>query len=227
MKVSMPTGPTVSPLPFPPPAPPKRADARRNYELLLAAAEVEFATRGVDVPLDDIAVRAGVGNATLYRHFPTRRALIEAVHRERIEAIGVRADDALAGEAPADVALATWLSELVAEGSTAHGLTAALTAALYEDDADVSWCRRLVEDAATRLLVRAQRAGTVRSDVRTTDVLRLVNALAVVTERCPADDRQADILLTVVMDGLRPARVGRAGVGALGGAAAEEPPPGP
>jgi AcrR family transcriptional regulator len=196
----MPTGPPAVPRP---PAPPKRADARRNYELLLAAARAEFAARGVDVPLDDIAVRAGVGNATLYRNFPTRRALIEAVHREHIEAIGERADDALAGDAPPDVALAGWLRELIAQGSSAHGLTAALTAALYEDNVDVSWCRRLVEDAATRLLVRAQRAGTVRSDVGTADVLRLVNALAVVTERCPAEDRQADILLTVVMDGLR------------------------
>jgi AcrR family transcriptional regulator len=209
VKVFMPTGPPAAPhsseppFPPPPPAPPRRADARRNYELLLAAARAEFAARGVNVPLDDIAVRAGVGNATLYRNFPTRRALIEAVHRERIEAIGARADEAIAGDAPPDVALAGWLRGLVAEGSSAHGLTAALTAALYEDDADVSWCRRLVEDAATRLLVRAQRAGTVRSDVGVAEVLRLVNALASVAERCPADDRRVDLLLSVVMDGLR------------------------
>jgi AcrR family transcriptional regulator len=90
---------------------PMRADARRNYERLLKAAVDAFAEHGEGASLDDIAKRAGVGSGTLYRHFPTRHALLEAAYLDRIEAIAARAD-ALAAELPPGEALVEWLYEL-------------------------------------------------------------------------------------------------------------------
>src|SRR5216683_1164509 len=95
-----------------------RADARRNYERLLSAAAAAFATRGADdVSLEEIARRAGVGIGTLYRHFPTRQALLEAVYRDQVEALRARADELAEAESPGD-ALAEWLRAMVKFSST-------------------------------------------------------------------------------------------------------------
>ncbi|MEE1792903.1 helix-turn-helix domain containing protein [Streptomyces sp. BE308] len=187
----------------PPPQPALRADARRNYERLISAAREVFAARGADVPMDDIARHAGVGNATLYRRFPTREALLQAVHRDRIEALYSRSQELLAARSP-DEGLATWLRELAGEGSTSRGLATALMTALRDEGSDVSWCRETMYAAAAALLDRAQQAGTVRTDVTVGQVLKLVNAIAFVTECEPDGEQQADHLLAVVMDGLRP-----------------------
>ena len=184
-----------------PPRRPLRADARRNVELLLAAAREVFREQGVDAPLDEVARRAGVGNATLYRRFPTRQALLEAVHQDLIEALHVRARALLEDPSPAE-APEVWLRELAGHGSSSRGLTATLTAALHGQNAE-SVCRELVVDAAGALLERAQRAGAVRSDVTVVQVLRLVNAVAFATEHEPDGPRQAEHLLGIVMDGLR------------------------
>ncbi|MFI8813173.1 TetR/AcrR family transcriptional regulator [Streptomyces sp. NPDC055082] len=187
----------------PPPQPALRADARRNYERLISAAREVFAARGADVPMDDIARHAGVGNATLYRRFPTREALLQAVHRDQIEALYSRSQELLAARSP-DEGLATWLRELAGEGSTSRSLATALMTALRDEGSDVSWCRETMYAAAAALLDRAQQAGTVRTDVTVGQVLKLVNAIAFVTECEPDGEQQADHLLAVVMDGLRP-----------------------
>lgn len=186
----------------PPPGPALRADARRNAERLVSAAREVFAERGVDVPMDDIARAAGVGNATLYRRFPTRRALLQAVHRDEIDALHARSQELLAAPSP-DEGLATWLRELAMQGSTSRSLATALMNALKDEGADVSWCRETMHAAAAALLDRAQRAGSVRGDITAGQVLKLVNAVAFATEGGPDAQRQADRLLTVVMDGLR------------------------
>src|SRR5260370_41542128 len=91
-----------------------RADARRNYERLLAAALAAFAERGADdVSLEEIARRAGVGIGTLYRHFPTRPALLEAVYRDQVEALGTLAGQLLTAESPG-AAIREWVPALVA-----------------------------------------------------------------------------------------------------------------
>jgi len=186
----------------PPPQPALRADARRNYERLVSAAREVFAARGVDVPMDDIARHAGVGNATLYRRFPTREALLQAVHRDQIEALYSRSQELLAARSP-DEGLSTWLRELATQGSTSRSLATALMTALRDEGSDVSWCRETMYAAAASLLDRAQQTGTVRTDVTVGQVLKLVNAVAFVTECEPDGERQADQLLAVVMDGLR------------------------
>ncbi|MEU8030807.1 helix-turn-helix domain-containing protein [Streptomyces sp. NPDC049099] len=186
----------------PPPQPALRADARRNYERLVSAAREVFAARGVDVPMDDIARHAGVGNATLYRRFPTREALLQAVHRDQIEALYARSQELLAARSP-DEGLATWLRELVMQGSTSRSLATALVIALRDEGSDVSWCRETMYAAAAALLDRAQQADTIRTDVTVGQVLKLVNAVAFVTEGESDSEQQADQLLAVVMDGLR------------------------
>src|ERR1700733_9539721 len=103
----------------------QRADARRNYARILAVAEEEVAAHGADASLEQIARTAGVGSATVRRHFPTRRALLEAVSRSRIEVLGVRARE-LTGSADSRDALLAWLSDVVAYSASARGLAAAL-----------------------------------------------------------------------------------------------------
>lgn len=110
---------------------PMRADARRNYERLLKVAAEAFAEHGEGASLDDIAKRAGVGSGTLYRHFPTRQALLEAAYVDRIEALGARADE-IAKELPPGEALAEWLYELCVGTIQVRGMKALLGSAVTD-----------------------------------------------------------------------------------------------
>src|SRR5580693_10568251 len=111
----------------------KRADARRNYELLIAAATQAFAEHGADdVSLDEIARRAGVGIGTLYRHFPNRQALLEAVYKDQVDGLEVLAGKLLAAESPGE-ALRDWVSAFVAFGRAKRSLSTALVATIGRD----------------------------------------------------------------------------------------------
>src|SRR5215470_7350041 len=188
--------------------PPKRADARRNYDRLVAAAAAAFAQHGADnVSLEEIARRAGVGIGTLYRHFPARQALLEAVYKEQVEALRARADELLASGSPGE-AFAAWLRALVAFSSTKRSLTSAMVATLGKDSEVMSTCSKLIKESANALLARAQQAGAVRADVNPTDLIRLVHGVSMVTEYAPGDPGQADRMLTLILDGLRPQPAG-------------------
>ena len=116
---------------------PLRADALRNYERLIAAARAAFTELGANAPLDDIAQRAGVGNATLYRHFPTRQALLEAVYRDHIEALCHLGEGLLSTPSPGE-GLVVWGSRaVVAQGSTDRGVAASLMTAMDVTETDV------------------------------------------------------------------------------------------
>src|SRR5262250_3013922 len=142
-----------------------RSDARRNYERLLAAAWAAFAERGSDdVSLEEIARRAGVGIGTLYRHFPNRQCLLEAVYRDQVVALGGRAAKLLAAESPAD-ALAEWLRDLVVFSSTKRSLTKELLAVLDTESSFLPVCKTVIGQSTGALLERAQQAGVVRADV--------------------------------------------------------------
>jgi len=183
---------------------PMRADAQRNYTRLLDAASAAFLEHGADdVSLEEIARRAGVGIGTLYRHFPTRQALLEAVYRDQVELLEARADELLKAEPPGD-ALADWLRALMKFSSTKHTLTSALLAGLGKDSELLSSCSKVIRDAADALLARAQEAGVVRPDADSGDVIRLVHAVNIATQRGPADPGQADRMLALILDGLRP-----------------------
>lgn len=178
---------------------PLRADARRNYQRLLAAARTAFAQHGADASLDDIARRAGVGSGTLYRHFPTRQALLEAVYRDQVEELCSQARELLASPSPGD-ALATWLRAMASYATTKRGLSSLMT----PHPELLSSCREALRRDGGALLDRAQRAGAVRSDTGLDDLFKLMHAISMATEQAPDGAEQADRLLGVVIDGLRP-----------------------
>ena len=180
-----------------------RADARRNYQKLLTAAAEAFTERGTDdVSLEEIARRAGVGIGTLYRHFPTRQALLEAVYRDQVEALRARADELIATKPPAE-ALATWLRDLLDFGRTKRMLTTALLTTHNKDSELMSSGSRMVRGAATDILTGAQEAGVARADANPADLMRLVHAISLTAEWAADDNEQADRLLALVLDGLK------------------------
>ena len=180
-----------------------RADARRNYGKLLTAAAETFAEHGADdVSLEQIAKRAGVGIGTLYRHFPTRHALLEAVYSDQMEALRARADDLIATKPPAE-ALATWLRDLIDFARTKRMLTSALLTTVSKDSEVMTSNSRIMRGAAADILTNAQQARVVRSDADPADLMRLVHAISMTTEWAGDDNEQADRLLALVIDGLR------------------------
>jgi AcrR family transcriptional regulator len=203
------TGKSIPPEPGPaapeagPAAPddgrPMRADARRSRARLLAAATTAFAEHGADAPLEDIARRAGVGIGTLYRHFPTRLDLQEAVFRHQVAAVCAQGDELADAPSPSD-AFADWMRALANYLVTKRGLAGALIAARGRDSDVISSCSQVIKGTASRLLERAQEAGCVRPDLTPTDVMMLVHGVVAATERTPD---QAGRLLSLTLDGLR------------------------
>jgi AcrR family transcriptional regulator len=176
---------------------PKRADARRNYDQLIAAAREAFTERDRSASLEDIAGRAGVGIGTLYRHFPTRGDLIEAVYVEEVEALCRSAEDLRSAE-PWD-ALVGWLRRFVAYVATKQALAEELFAA--NRDAEVfKSCRDALYGAGEPLVKRAQDAGAVRPDISIDEVVQMVGGIAKIQA---ADAAGIDRILSVALDGLR------------------------
>jgi AcrR family transcriptional regulator len=176
---------------------PKRADARRNYDKLVAAARAVFTEDGTSAPLEDVSERAEVGIGTLYRHFPTRQALLEAVYVGEVEAMARSAADL--AELPPWDALSQWLHQYVGFAATKRALNEALVEVAPDSDVLLS-CRTAISGAGTALIERAQRAGVVRADTNFTDVVRMVAGIAMV----PTEDaEQKERLLELALDGLR------------------------
>ena len=182
---------------------PMRADARRNYERLVAAASAVVAEAGAEASLEEIARRAGVGSATLHRHFPSRAILLEAVFRDRVQTLCARADEFEAEHEPG-IALVEWLRAVVAHAAANRGLGAAL-AGVHDSDLGAS-CHAMITAAGERLLIRAQRAGSVNTEATIGDVLHLVNAISLATEDLYLNlsDRakKADRLLGLAVNGV-------------------------
>lgn len=177
---------------------PTRADALRNYERLIAAAREAFAVGGAATSLEEIARRAEVGIGTLYRHFPTRQALLEAVYLEELERLCVAA--AQYSELPPWEALTSWIHDLVAYLRTKRALADQLLEYLDRDSGFFSGCRAALIAAGEPLLKRAQDAGVVRADVSLDDVLMTVSAIG----KLPgAEPSQIERVLAVTLDGLR------------------------
>jgi AcrR family transcriptional regulator len=179
---------------------PLRKDAQRNREKLLAAAVELFAERGTEGSLEEVAKRAGVGIGTLYRHFPTRDALVEAAYRNEVAQLRAAADELLA-ELPPDAALEAWMRRFVDYGTAKRGMRDALQsiaggASLFADT------RGQVTEAVAVLLRAGAEAGTLRADVEPEDVLRAMGAIWLVAD---GDDfaEQAMRILRLVLDGLR------------------------
>jgi AcrR family transcriptional regulator len=177
-----------------------RADARRNYERIVATARDAFLADGIDVPLDDIAKRAGVGAGTLYRHFPGRDSLVEAVYREEITQLADAAHR-LHDELPPEEALFAWMREQVRWIGDSMGLASALKSALDSESETYAFCKKTIREAVRVLLEPAQAAGIVRTDLEPGDLLRLGHGVGAAAQF--TDDAGAERMLSVVIDGMR------------------------
>jgi AcrR family transcriptional regulator len=182
---------------------PRRADARRNYEQLVEQARIAFAESGVDASLDEIARRAGVASGTLYRHFPTRLDLIEAVLAEQITELVDLGRGLLTVEDEFD-AVSTWLRAALAHALTYRGLAAAVMNSALDRKNDLvsSWHAELFEVGAA-LLARARQSGVIAADAADVDVLKMVGAIAWAVEGAIDGSAQANRLLALLMNGLR------------------------
>ncbi|WP_019927346.1 TetR/AcrR family transcriptional regulator [Nocardia sp. BMG111209] len=182
---------------------PRRTDARRNRLALIAAAAEVFAAQGANAALDTIARAAGVGNATMYRHFPTRDAMIEAVLAERYRELATHAEELAHAEA-ADTALFTWLAEFVAYIQTFRGLSELVLATLRDHDSALYASCKAMRTSAAELLTRAQRTGAVRADIDASDLFTHAAGIAWAAQHTPTGDPDRTArLLGVLADGLR------------------------
>ncbi|AOS61280.1 TetR/AcrR family transcriptional regulator [Actinoalloteichus hymeniacidonis] len=188
---------------------PLRADARRNREQLIQVARALFSEQGIGAPLDTVATRAGVGPGTLYRHFPTRQALLDAVFRDRIETLSRQARELLDAPSPG-AALREWLRMALADAGAIHSLTnsASITFQDEESGHEMS-CNELLHRAAGSLLARAQQAGEIRADLTTPELINLVAGILAVTEdhtgdRTKRSQAVMDRMLTLMMEGVEP-----------------------
>ena len=186
---------------------PLRADAQRNREKVLRAATEAFAASGYGVPLDEIAALAGVGPGTVYRHFPTKEALFEAVVTARVESLvgdaRARADAADPGQA-----FFAFLARIGREAAAKRDLPDAITITgpLQEN----------LFAAVDVLLHRAQQAGAVRTDISTADLIVLVKGLIMSIQEASADaadPRLSNLAFALLSDGLRASEGGRRGNG--------------
>ncbi len=181
-----------------------RADARRNYDLLVTAAGAAFTEHGADASLEDIARRAGVGIGTLYRHFPTREALLAKVLDQGAAGMIARAHE-LAAVTPATAALTAWLEAMIGYLTTYRGLSESLAASLAGAGTELDCSCQALTAAGATLLERAQRAGELRSDADIGDLMLGANAAAWAAEQAE-DPAAARRLLNLLLDGLRTAR---------------------
>jgi AcrR family transcriptional regulator len=156
---------------------PKRADARRNEEALLDAAAAVFVASGVEAPIRDIAVRAGVGTATIYRHFPTRADLIVAVYRHQVEALADAGPALLATSATPHAALARWIDRFVDFLVTKQGLAAVLQSDDPCFDPLHSYFLDRLEPVCAQLLDAAADSGEIRPGVDAYELMRGVGGL--------------------------------------------------
>jgi AcrR family transcriptional regulator len=181
---------------------PLRADARRNRLLVLAAAEEVFATAGVSVPIDEIARRAGVGAGTVYRHFPTKESLFEAIVVTRI---GRLVDQARSLSTAADpgAAFFGFLTGMVVDGVAKRDLVDALAATGFDLHGATAELVQELRSAMAELLRRAQEAGAVRDDVAPSDLTALVTGISLAVRRQGGDAGLGTRLAAVMCDGLR------------------------
>ncbi|MFD6493218.1 TetR/AcrR family transcriptional regulator [Streptomyces sp. NPDC059944] len=179
----------------------RRADARRNQESLLDAAAAIFAEAGVEAPVRDVAARAGVGTATIYRHFPTRADLIIAVYRHQVEACAEAGPALLADGTSPHAALAQWIDLFVDFLVTKHGLAAVLQPDNTAFDGLHTYFLDRLLPVCGRLLDAAAESGEIRSDLKAYELMRGVGNLCIGAGNDPRYDARR--LVALLIAGLR------------------------
>jgi AcrR family transcriptional regulator len=178
-----------------------RADAVRNRERVLEAAKAVFSAGGPDASLEAVARRAGVGIGTLYRHFPTRQSLFEAVYRREVQQLGELAEQ-LKGEASPVDALRRWLRSNVEFVATKKGMSAALALAVQGSSELSAFSFDRLTKAVGALLDRAVAASEIRSDISPEDVLRTLVGMCYMHDQ-PGWQKSVLRMVDVFVDGLR------------------------
>ncbi|WP_067468298.1 TetR/AcrR family transcriptional regulator [Actinomadura macra] len=191
---------TTDDTPRAPAARPERADVRRNRARLLAAAREMFLRDGADASLEGVARLAGVGIGTLYRHFPTRQDLLEAMLAGVYDDLAARARDLLTAPEPGE-ALMTWLRAFIAQVTAFRGMPASVMVTLKDERSELFPACHAMRTGGEELFARAQKAGEVPAGAEFNDVLRLANAIAMATED---DAATANRLLALAAAGLHP-----------------------
>ncbi|MGO8875069.1 MAG: TetR/AcrR family transcriptional regulator [Acidimicrobiales bacterium] len=185
------------------PARQPRADSVRNRTRILEAAEEVFGSEGLAVPIDEIARRAGVGVGTIYRHFPTKEALFEAIVFHHFQRLVDTARSMADSEDAAGALFFRSLSELFALATDKRDLADALAGAGIDVKEAAGELKHELETAIAQLLARAQEEGSVRSDVSITDVMALVTSTCMNADRFGSKTCSPERMLAVVFDGLR------------------------
>ncbi len=180
---------------------PMRADAQRNYASLLSAARVAVSERGADIVLEDIARAAGVAIGTLYRHFPTRQDLLEAVFLDEANELRVHAEELANAPIPFD-ALISWFRLQMDFAARGQSMGAAIMAAKHVPGTIIYAANRAMLEAGNVLLLRAQAAGQIRTDVQLVDVIRLVYGIVMVNKHA-SDPDGVNRMLDLVIAGIK------------------------
>ena len=179
-----------------------RADAKRNYDRIVEVARQVFGEQGYDASLDEVAKRAGVGPGTLYRHFPNRDALLDAMLQSWMERVDEAADKALAHEGSSRDLLLAWFEEYVRLISLHKGGPAKITSAMDDPDSPILTKCQVLRRANDRVVERLRDDGALKDGVETLQVCRLVGGVATVADQSGLDEAAVRPLLEVVADGL-------------------------
>jgi AcrR family transcriptional regulator len=180
---------------------PMRADAQRNREQLLAAAVAAFSREGPEVTLESVARDAGVGIGTLYRHFPSREALVDAAYRSELARL-CDSVPALLDAMPADKAMRTWMDQFIEYMTTKRGMADALRKVIASGGNPFAESRTRLLAAFGALMTAGAADGTIRPDLEPADLLASMSGVSLAVGD-PAQREQAGRLLDLLMDGLR------------------------
>ena len=179
-----------------------RADARRNYDRIVEVARVVFREQGYDASLDEVARRAGVGPGTLYRHFPKRENLIDAIMQVWVDSVEQAAEKALASEGTPRDLLMTWFVEYVRLISLHKGGPAKITSAMDDPDSPIQTKCQVLRTAGDRVVQRLRAEEALRDDVDTLQISRLVGGVATIADQADLGDDAVRPMLEVIADGL-------------------------
>ena len=185
-----------------------RADAKKNFDQILAVARDVFTEQGAEASLRDVARRAGVGLGTLYRHFPTREALLESLLRSSFDALATKARHLEASGAPDD-ALVSWLQEIIAFTHEHRGVIAPMMGAIEDEHSALHTSCVSLRAAGAALLARAQSEGNARADLNGSELFDLIAALAWLREQpshAPRADHLFDVIVSAILVDHRPGK---------------------
>lgn len=181
---------------------PLRADAQRNYDKLLAAARIAFRERGSEASLDEIAKRAGVGPGTLYRHFPTRDALIDAVMKEWADSVQADALSVIGSDLPGREALTVWFEHFIGHMSLYRGAAQKFVACMDDPSTPIYRKCQILSAANDSVLTHVAETGVLRDGVESREVMRMVSGVASVIDQASMTQDDAKPMLDIILNGI-------------------------